>query len=76
VRLRAKNASVIMTRVLRKVVIAATEIRSDHPNRGMSKSLASRQERSAASGWWRLNKSLAFYICWTDYCPQTSALMF
>jgi hypothetical protein len=30
---------VIMTRVLRKATIAATEIRSDHPNRGMSKSI-------------------------------------
>jgi hypothetical protein len=38
-RLRAKSASVIMTRVLRKATIAATEIRSDHPNRGMSKSI-------------------------------------
>ena len=38
-RLQAKNASVIITRVLRKAVIAATEIRSDHPNHGMSKSI-------------------------------------
>ena len=28
-----------MTRVLRKAVIAATEIQSDHPNRGRSKSI-------------------------------------
>ena len=32
-RLQATSASVIMTRVLRKAVIAATEIQSDHPNR-------------------------------------------
>ena len=38
-RLRAKNASVIVTCVLQRAVIAATEIRSDHPNRGMSKSI-------------------------------------
>jgi AraC family transcriptional regulator len=38
-RLRARTASVIMTRVLRKATIAATEIRSDHPNHGMSKSI-------------------------------------
>ena len=37
--LRARTASVIMTRVLRKATIAATEIRSDHPNHGMSKSI-------------------------------------
>ncbi|WP_425117142.1 hypothetical protein [Bradyrhizobium sp.] len=38
-RLQATSASVIMTRVLRKAVIAATEIQSDHPNRGRSKSI-------------------------------------
>ena len=38
-RLQATSASVIMTRVLRKAVIAATEIQSDHPNSGRSKSI-------------------------------------
>jgi AraC family transcriptional regulator len=38
-RLQATNASVIMTRVPPKAVIAATEIRSDHPNRERSKSI-------------------------------------
>ena len=35
-RLQATSASVIMTRVLRKAVSTATEIQSDHPNRGRS----------------------------------------
>jgi len=38
-RLQATSASLIITRVLRKAVIAATEIQSDHPNRARSKSI-------------------------------------
>ena len=38
-RLQATNASVIMTRVPPKAVIAATEIRTGHPNRARSKSI-------------------------------------
>jgi hypothetical protein len=51
-RLQAANASVIVTRVLRKAVIAATEIRSDHWRRGLEQQGAGSRAAAGNFQYW------------------------